>query len=308
VNEDFSAMPENKAAVLGAEADALGAALPPLLVAAERLASTVALGVHGRRKSGMGETFWQFRRYAQGDARSAIDWRQSAKSQHLFVREREWEAAETVWFWSDGSSSMEFSSDEKLCTKRKRANLLALALASLLVRGGERVAVFGDREGPASGRVAVRHMARAFADERAKNDAMPPDLSSGKRVQVIWLSDFLAPMQRIEDVLGKMAGAGIAGHLVQIVDPAEQDFPFSGRTRFEWRNMRDTEIFGRAETACENYRRRFDAQSEGVRTLAQKFGWSFLLHRTDARPETALISLHAQISKGDAGYAFTSLR
>ena len=306
MNESYPATDESKDAVLGARADALGAALPPLLVAAERLASTVALGVHGRRKSGRGESFWQFRRYAQGDARSAIDWRQSAKSQHLFVREREWEAAETVWFWRDGSSSMDFSSDANLGTKRDRANLLALALASLLVRGGERVATFGDREGPASGRAAVRHMARALADARALRAAMPPDPSSEKRAQVIWLSDFLAPIQAIETTLGRMAGAGFAGHLVQIVDPAEQDFPFNGRTRFEWHNMREHEIFGRAETVRENYRRRFDAQSDGVGTLAKKFGWSFLRHRTDARPETALIALHAQIGEPDTAYAFKS--
>ena len=282
-------------AILGAEADALGAALPALLVAAERLASTVALGVHGRRKSGMGETFWQYRRYAQGDARSAIDWRQSAKSQHLFVREREWEAAETVWFWCDGSSSMDFSSIRGLCTKRERANLLALALAALLVRGGERVAIFGDRKGPAAGRAALRHMAHALASGEATGPAMPPKMSSGKRAQVIWLSDFLSSIEAIEAALGKMAGAGLGGHLVQIVDPAEEDFPFSGRTRFEWREARGSEIFGRAETARAAYRRRFEAQSESVRALARNFDWSFLRHRTDAPPETALIALHAQI-------------
>ncbi|HEX3430538.1 MAG TPA: DUF58 domain-containing protein [Rhizomicrobium sp.] len=308
MSESFSVAKENRAAVLGAEADALGAALPPLLVAAERLASTVALGVHGRRKSGMGETFWQFRRYAQGDARGAIDWRQSAKSQHLFVREREWEAAETVWFWCDGSSSMGFSSGGDLCTKGGRANLLALALASLLVRGGERVAIFGDREGPVGGRPALRHMARALAENEANRAALPPEMAVGKRAQVIWLSDFLSPLDAIEGALGKLAGRGLGGHLVQIVDPAEQDFPFSGRTRFEWRNARDGEIFGRAETAREAYRRRFEAHSEGVRELARRFGWSFLLHRTDARPEAALIALHAQVGEREMGRVSTQLR
>jgi len=305
VSESFSEGRENRAAVLGAEADALGAALPPLLVAAERLASTVALGVHGRRKSGMGETFWQFRRYAQGDARGVIDWRQSAKSQHLFVREREWEAAETVWFWRDASSGMAFASNPALCTKRDRAGLLALALASLLVRGGERVGVFGGREAPAGGRLALRHMARAFSSEEADGAALPPELASGKRAQLIWLSDFLSQLEAIEAALARLAGRGLGGHCVQIVDPAEQDFPFSGRTRFEWRNLRDSDVFGRAETAREAYRRRFEAQSEGVRTLARRFGWSFLLHRTDARPETALIALHAQIGERDAAYAYT---
>src|ERR1700748_2035802 len=91
------------------EADALGAGLPPLMVAADRLAASVSLGVHGRKRAGIGETFWQFRRYYNEDA-TRIDWRQSAKSQQLFVREREWEAAQTVLFWSDAGPDMNFAS------------------------------------------------------------------------------------------------------------------------------------------------------------------------------------------------------
>src|SRR3974390_2869979 len=109
-------------------AESLAATLPALQVAAERLASAVSLGVHGRRKAGMGETFWQFRRYSSQDSSTLIDWRQSAKSQHLFVREREWEAAETVWFWRDGSLSMRFASQGT--KKNERAGLLTLALGS----------------------------------------------------------------------------------------------------------------------------------------------------------------------------------
>jgi uncharacterized protein (DUF58 family) len=307
LNDSREAPARNNAAVLGAQADALGAALPPLLVAAERLASTVALGVHGRRKSGMGETFWQFRRYAQGDARNAIDWRQSAKSQNLFVREREWEAAETVWFWCDSSSSMDFVSDRNLRTKHDRANLLALSLASLLVRGGERVAIFGDREGPVSGRLALNYMARTLTTAQSHGRAVPPEIVAERRAQVIWFSDFLSPVSDIETALTRLSGGGLAGHLLQIVDPAEQEFPFAGRTRFEWKNYRQGEIFGRAEHARDEYRRRFAAQSEAVRLLARRLGWSFLAHRTDARPETALIALHAQIGERKSGNAMAQV-
>jgi uncharacterized protein (DUF58 family) len=125
------------------QAEQLAASLPPLLVEAERLASSVSLGVHGRRKAGMGESFWQFRRYAPEDPAASVDWRQSAKSQHLFVREREWEAAQAVWFWRDGSATMRFKSQFSEITKIDRAALLALALGSLLLRGGERVGLFG---------------------------------------------------------------------------------------------------------------------------------------------------------------------
>ena len=35
---------------------------------------------------------------------TGIDWRRSASSDNLFVREREWEAAHTVWLWVDLSA------------------------------------------------------------------------------------------------------------------------------------------------------------------------------------------------------------
>ena len=141
-------------------ADGLSAGLPPLMVEADHLAASVSLGVHGRRRAGMGESFWQFRRYASPDSSSAIDWRQSAKSQHIFVREREWEAAQTVWFWRDASANMDFKSGA--VSKRARADLLLLALASLLVRGGERVGFMGMDGMPAASRLALTRIGRAL--------------------------------------------------------------------------------------------------------------------------------------------------
>ncbi len=136
-------------------AESLSQRLPSLLVEAERVSATVAPGVHGRRRTGMGETFWQFRQYQAGDAADSIDWRQSARSRHLFVREQEWEAAESVWLWCDLSESMAFRSGSKLPVKWERAVLLTLALAALLVRGGERVALLGGGQRP--GHRPLRH-------------------------------------------------------------------------------------------------------------------------------------------------------
>ena len=120
-------------------AEALGAHLPPLVVEAERVASTVMQGVHGRRRSGMGDSFWQFRPYLAGDAASRVDWRQSAKAERLYVRETEWEAAQTVVLWRDGGPRMQWRSHLAEVTKKDRASLLLLALAALLLRGGERI-------------------------------------------------------------------------------------------------------------------------------------------------------------------------
>src|SRR6185437_16438381 len=143
------------AAPLRHRAEAAAAALPPLLVAAERVAATVAQGVHGRRRVGLGETFWQFRQYQPGDPASRIDWRESAKTQRLFIREMEWEAAQSVFLWRDTSASMDYASDATLPTKRARADLLILALAALLLRGGERVTLLGSGLTPTHGRAVL---------------------------------------------------------------------------------------------------------------------------------------------------------
>src|ERR1700760_229895 len=166
------------------EADGLSASLPPLMVAAERLAASVSLGIHGRRRAGMGESFWQFRRYQNEDA-ARIDWRQSAKSQHLYVREREWESAQTVWLWRDGGAGMDFSSGS--VSKRERAELLLLGLASLLVRGGERVGFLGGGERPAASRLALIRIAHALLDGKMQARELPPPTPITRGATLVWL-------------------------------------------------------------------------------------------------------------------------
>src|SRR6201996_6243230 len=156
------------------------------MVQADHLAASVSLGVHGRRRAGIGESFWQFRRYASPDSSAAIDWRQSAKTQHLYVRQREWEAAQTVWFWRDASANMSFKSGS--VSKRARADLLLLALASLLVRGGERVGFIGMEGGAAASRLALTRMGRALFS--GADAALPPSNKFARGNQLVWFSDF----------------------------------------------------------------------------------------------------------------------
>lgn len=284
------------------EAERLAASLPPLLVAAETLAAATALGVHGRRKAGMGETFWQFRRYQREDPSTAIDWRQSAKSQHLYVREREWEAAESVWFWRDGGPGMAFASSDNLPTKLERASVLALALASLLVRAGERIALVGDPNPPGGGRATLSRAAHAFTN--GSEEALPPNAELRRNAALVWISDFLSPFDSIEERMRYFARAGVKGFLVQVNDPAEEDFPYSGRVRFQSPLLPETTIVGRAEGVREQYRARFTAHVESVSALARRLGWSFTRHRTDRPPQSALIALYGAIGGTRASRGF----
>jgi len=273
------------------EAEALGATLPPLLVEADRLAASVSLGVHGRRRTGTGESFWQFRRYRSEDAVTAIDWRQSARSQHLFVREREWEAAQTVWLWRDGGPNMDFASRKNGVAKKARAELLLLALASLLVRGGERVGYWASGDPAAASKLSLSRIARRLMHAKTI-DGEPPPAPVLRGAQLVWFGDFLDPAT--EAAMTRISRAGIEGHLVRIVDPAEEEFPYHGRTRFEM-TRQESEIFGRAEKLQAAYRARFRAHGEMIAAAAARLGWSATVHRTDRTPQAALIALYAAI-------------
>ncbi len=277
--------------VLQHEAEGLSASLPPLLVAADHLAASVSLGVHGRRRTGTGESFWQFRRYRAQDAVTAIDWRQSAKSQHLYVREREWEAAQTVWLWRDGGANMDFASSKDGVTKKARADLLLLALASLLVRGGERVGYWAGGDPAAASKASLSRIARALMHPRGA-DGIPPPAPVLRGAQLVWFGDFLDP--QTEDAMRRISRAGIAGHLVRIIDPAEEEFPYAGRTRFE-SGRSESEVFGRVERLQSAYRAKFTAHGEVIAAVASRLGWSSTVHRTDHAPQAALIALYGAI-------------
>jgi uncharacterized protein (DUF58 family) len=278
-------------------AELLAAPLPPLMVAAKRVASTVAQGVHGRRRVGQGETFWQFRRYQPGDSTSRIDWRRSAKSSHLYVRETEWEAAQSVWLWRDASASMDFVSAPALGPKRRRAELLLLALGVLLVRGGERVAVLGSNLHPASGRVVLTRIAHMLEDGEPATGSLPVPEALPRHARVVMIGDFLSPLSEIRAAVAAFDALGVRGHMVQVLDPAEESLPFAGRVRFIGPEGEGFALIGRAETAAADYARAMAAHQAELGLLARSAGWSFVRHRTDRPPETALLALYLGLAE-----------
>ncbi len=313
---------------LGIAAEALGARLPPLTVSAQRVAETVSPGAHGRRRVGLGESFWQFRPYQIGDTIDRIDWRQSAKGDRLYIRETEWAAAQTVFLWRDPGAGMDYSSRRALPTKRSRADLLLLALASLLARGGERIAVLGGggaprppppdprKAGPGGGASTGRAALNAVRAGLAA--ARPLDAAGGaapRHATLILFGDFLDPIDDIARSLDRVAAAGAGGQIVQILDPAELALPFGGRVRF--REMTAGAAAGaeagaegagdvlapRVESLRPGYLDALQRQIAGVSALAAARGWGRLLHATDAPPDEPLKTLYARLSAQAAGAA-----
>jgi len=268
------------------------------MVAAHRVAATVAQGVHGRRRVGQGDTFWQFRRYQTGDAIDQIDWRQSAKTQHAYIRENEWEAAQSVWIWRDGSPSMNYRSRDDIPTKGERAAVLALALASLLVRGGEQVALLGDNIPPSSGRAVLNRLAISLsrpAPDAARSLPLVEPLP--RHARIVLIGDFLSPVEELERIVRGYAGRGVSGHLVQILDPAEDALPFRGRIRFAGLEGEGDTLLGRVESVRGDYLDLLRAHRAALSDLVRGIGWTFGFHLTERPPESALLALHRVLTE-----------
>lgn len=280
------------------EAETAAAGLPALLVAAERVASTVSQGVHGRRRVGQGETFWQFRRYEFGDSTQMIDWRQSAKSDPVYVRELEWEAAQSVWLWVDGSPSMDYASDANTGTKGWRAKVLAMALTSLLIRAGERVALMGSGMIPATGRNTLLRLASILEHpEGVQTASLPGPEFVPRHGRVILFGDFLAPLNETRAAIARLADHGVEGHLVQILDPSEETLPFDGRVEFEGPEGEGTIMIGRVESVRQAYAEELAHHQAGLDAVARSFGWSLTRHMTHRPPETVLMTLYQLLSQ-----------
>lgn len=287
-------MAEPAPVALEREARDLSARLPPLLVEARRVAATVAAGMHGRRRAGPGETFWQFRRYQPGDPVQAIDWRRSARSDPVYVRETEWSAAQAVWLWADSSPSMRWRSSRRLPEKGGRAALLALALAVLLDRGGERVALLGGGARPSAGRAMLTRLARELADPQPGGGVPAADVD--RHAQLVLLGDFLAPPETLETALRRLAQGGARGHLVQVTDPAEESLPYNGRVRFAGLEGEGEMLASRVEDLRDDYVERLTAHRAALAELARRLGWTFAVHHTDQPAQAPLLALHALLS------------
>ena len=304
------------------QADQLTQHCPSLLIAAERIAASIPPGHHGRRQAGPGETFWQFRNYVPGDSIKHIDWRQSGKADQLYVREREWETVQTLWLWCDRSLSMHYRSQPnkglflaptgpQMPTKFERAGLLTLALACLLVRAGELVGLL-DQPGPPTARAAIlTRLAQILGEDMAHSDSapdftkqaallqdhsLPPLRALPRHATLIWISDFLAPMDDIVARLRAFAEQGIEGLLVSVNDPAEQSLPFAGRILFSGMENETDLLVRRADLLRTSYQTRLAERNAILADAARCYNWSIIRHITDQPPQNPLWALHGLLA------------
>jgi uncharacterized protein (DUF58 family) len=280
-----------------AAAQSLAAAMPRLILEARRVATTVIHGLHGRRRAGPGENFWQYRRFVSGEPATRVDWRRSARDEHLYVREREWEAAHTVWIWPDRSASMNFMSRWAAESKRDRALVIGFALAQLLVEGGERIGIPGLMR-PTADRNVIEKMAEAIIHDRSARPSLPPSFAPSPLAEIVVLSDLWSPVEDVRRTVAQLSATGAQGHVVQVVDPAEETFPYSGRIEFVEPESGGAITAGRAESWRGEYVARIDRHRATIRAETDRLGWSFMIHRTDRPASEMLLLLHGRMGAG----------
>ena len=288
-----------EAAALRQEAEALAGPLPPLLAAAEHLAASVIPGQHGRRRVGQGDEFWQYRPSHAGDEARMIDWRRSARSDDaLFVREKEWQAAQSVMLWLDMGQSMDFGSDPKLPSKADDTRRLALAVAVLLIRGGERVGLTNIGLPPRSGELQLLRITTALAEGKDSSEYAVPELRGApSRSRAVFISDFMGDIAPVREALTGAADRGISGALLQVLDPTEEAFPFDGRTIFEsiGGTMRHETL--KAGDLRSRYLERLEVRKAELRALALATGWQYNLHHTGNSAAGTLLWLYTALER-----------
>ncbi|MET3589800.1 uncharacterized protein (DUF58 family) [Bartonella silvatica] len=262
------------------------AKMPYFLLQAHRIANTLITGGHGQRKRGSGENFWQFRPYVKGESITRIDWRRSARDEQTYLRDHEWQMAQTVWIWPDQSASMHYCSRFSQISKGNHAIILTLALATLFAHSGEHIAI-PNLMSPTIASDAIERI--AFALENHQKESPFPDFSMLTRFShAIIISDFLDQPENIIQHLTILSAKQVSAHLIEIVDPAEENFPYTGHTEFTDPETGEKYLSGKAESLRKRYCKLYKARRQELMHFCSRQGWTYHVSQTN-RPLTETI-------------------
>ncbi len=262
-------------------AEAAASSLPDLLAASEKAAAAVLSGDHRQRKPGMGERFWQFRDYDPSDRPQDIDWRQSAKGDRVFVRQKEWQTAQTALLWVQNDKGMTFRSAPALPDKRTDAIVLALALSLLLTRRGELVGLLDGSHRPGRNAPSLQMLGEDLMRMESGPLPRPAVQRIPANASIILIGDFLADIEETRRCMDMLAARAPNGLMIQVLDPAEISLPFSGRMIFEEMDGEQDHHVLNVESVRAEYTKRVKDHMEALRLMCRRHQWQWLLHRTD---------------------------
>jgi len=220
-------------------------AFAPLRLKARSVADGVYAGSHKSPRKGSGVEFGGHRAYVPGDDLRYIDRHALMRHDDLLIREFETETDRDLWLFVDASKSMSYTGPSGPGPKYGFAALIAAALAYIAVRTGDRVALdfLGGKNArplpPRAGRDAFERIVLALEDVEPDGDLSEDRASieqvigqaqrSARRgaIQVL-LTDLLDFPPGSLSALTNLTTRGRSLQVIQVLSPAERDFPFEG--------------------------------------------------------------------------------
>lgn len=283
-----------------AAARALAARLPQLIDESRRTAISLRSGLHGNRKVGPGSDFWQFRPYVPGDPTNQIDWRRSARSEHTFIRQTEWQASHNYWIWPVLSPSTYWASDNSLPSKAERTLIISIALADLLIHNGETVGTFDGERTRITSAEHLEKLAHAMLTSPQSIVDQGANIHPGRKHSVLILGDFLEFSDQSEQsgrTVRRLGQYQNDGALVQILDPAEITPPYQGRV--DLFDADDQMIFRseKFEDLADGFKKRAHKWRAQVRDAARQNDWLYDRHVTSESASPTLLALYQHLSE-----------
>ena len=270
-------------------AEELSNKIPSLYVKADRIANTIWEGMHNRNKDGLGDNFWQFRKYEYGDPAHLIDWKKTAKSNETFIQEKELQTLQNFVIWRDTSKSMNFRSSESIDTKLYRANLFTLALTIILSKSGENIVLNGLKSKLLKGGNAVNFVSNQINEKVTDSYKSSPNVNEIKNnSDVILIGDFLNNIIETEKTIKELSNRGINGTIIQILDPAERFFPYKGRINFNGLEGEKNILIGKAESVRNDYKKAIKIHIEKLEKLTTSYSWKYILDNSDQEASISL--------------------
>ena len=271
------------------KAEELSNQIPSLYIKADRIANTIWEGIHNRNKDGVGDNFWQFRKYEYGDPAHLIDWKKTAKSNETFIQEKELQTLQNFVIWRDTSKSMNFRSTETIDTKLYRANLFTLALTIILSKSGENIILNGLKSKILKGSNAVNFVSNQINEKIIDSYKSSPNTNEIKNnSHVILIGDFLNNINETIKTIKELSNRGINGIIIQILDPAERFFPYKGRINFNGLEGEQNILIGKAESVRNDYKKAIKMHIEKLEKLTTSYSWKYFLDTSDQEASISL--------------------
>tara|TARA_B100001057_G_scaffold376474_1_gene381626 strand:+ start:20 stop:856 length:837 start_codon:yes stop_codon:yes gene_type:complete len=264
--------------------------LPKMKISSNKSVSQ-DLGDSKDNKKGSGEEFWDFREYRIGDPLKMIDWRKSSKSDKLFIKNNENESSKNVWFWVNKNVSMNFRNYSNLDTKYERALIIGLILVDIFLKSGEKVGVIGSELGLQKGQNKFIPIASELINKSTKLN----ETRIKKNDIVFIISDFLEKKDKIKNNLLGITKNSYLGLLIQVLDPAEKNFPFKGRNRFFDPVSGLHKLFNKSENMQNKYKNEVIIHQSKIYQMCSKFGWKFFTNTTNQSYESLILKIYNNI-------------